>query len=366
MSIQVRAAVALGQNQPMRLETLQLDGPRENEVLIEMKAAGLCRSDLMLFDGTRTEWTDYPIVLGHEGAGIVLECGPGVSSVRPGDHVIPVAIPECGRCVACLSGRTNQCDEYFRPTVRRPFSLDGKPIRAFCELGTFADHIVVREMQVTKIRSDAPLDVVCCLGCAGMTGIGSALYTAKVEKNSTVVVFGAGGIGLNVMQGARLAGAKMIIAVDVNSTKETGARASGATHFINSRDVASQELVGVLHDLTGGGADYSFECVGGQQLLRTAVECTRRGWGTTVMVGVLPGEEEVQLRPRAILEGRKLMGAYLGNVRTRTDLPTLVEWAMDRKLTLDSLISHRISLDEIAKGFEMLESGETLRTVVLF
>ena len=350
----------------MRLETLVLEGPRENEVLIRMKAAGLCRSDLMLFDGTRTEWADYPIVLGHEGAGVVLECGPGVSTVRPGDHVIPVAIPECGVCAACRSGRTNQCDEYFRPTARRPFSLKGQPIRAFCELGTFADHIVVREMQVTKIRKDAPLDVVCCLGCAGMTGIGSALYLAKVEKDASVVVFGAGGIGLNVMQGARLAGARMIVAVDVNAAKEAGARASGATHFVDSRDLANDALIGHLHELTGGGADYAFECVGGAHLLRQAVECTRRGWGTTVMVGVLPGTEEVTLRPRSLLEGRKLMGAYLGNVKTRTDLPTLVDWVMERKLTLESLISHRIALDEIEKGFDMLASGQALRTVIVF
>ena len=221
-------------------------------------------------------------------------------------------------------------------------------------------------MQVTKIRNDAPLDVVCCLGCAGMTGIGSVLYTAKVEKGSSVVVFGAGGIGLNVMQGSRLTGARMIVAVDINADKEAGARASGATHFVGSRDLASNELIGRLHDLTGGGADYSFECVGGSHLLRQAVECTRRGWGTTVMVGVLPGSEEVNLRPRSILEGRKLMGAYLGNVKTRTDLPTLVDWVMEEKLTLESLISHRIALGEIEKGFAMLAAGQSLRTVIVF
>ena len=366
MSLQVLGAVAHGQKQPMRLETLELDGPREGEVLIKMKAAGICRSDLMLFDGTRADWTDYPIVLGHEGAGVVLECGPGVASVRPGDHVIPVAIPECGVCVACRSGRTNQCDEYFLPPTRRPFSLGGRSIRAFCELGTFADHVVVREIQVTKIRKDAPLDVVCCLGCAGMTGIGSVLYTARVERNSSVVVFGAGGIGLNVMQGSRLAGARMIVAVDVNAAKDAGARASGATHFVDSRNFTHDALIGHLRDLTGGGADYSFECVGDAHLLRQAVECTRRGWGTTVMIGVLPGTEEVSLRPRAILEGRKLMGAYLGNVRTRTDLPILVEWAMEKKLSLDSLISHRIAFGEIEHGFEMLACGQSLRTVIVF
>lgn len=362
--MEVRAAVAHGPRQPLTLETLVLDGPREHEVLIEIKAAGLCHSDLSLFDGSR-DWTDYPLVLGHEGAGIVVECGAGVTTVKPGDHVIPVPIPECGVCPACLSLRTNLCDEYFRPAPRRPFSRDNKPIRAFCELGTFADHIVVREMQVTKIRSDAPLDVVCCIGCAGMTGLGAALFTAKVEKDSSVVVFGAGGIGLNVIQGARLAGARMIVAVDTNPGKAPVANTSGATHFVNPLDLG-EDLVGYLHELTGGGADYSFECVGRANLLRQAVECTRRGWGTTVMVGVPPGGEEVSLRPRAILEGRKLMGSYLGNVRTRSEMPMLIDWAMEKKISLESLISHRITLDEIAYGFELLASGQAVRSVVSF
>jgi S-(hydroxymethyl)glutathione dehydrogenase/alcohol dehydrogenase len=364
MKMEVRAAVATAQNTPLSIEVLTLDGPREHEVLIQMKSAGLCHSDLSFFNGSR-KWDDYPIVLGHEGAGIVVECGKGVTSVKPGDHVIPVGIPECGVCAACLSTKTNLCEEYFLPNARCTRMRGTRAIPAFCELGTFSEHIIVREMQVTRIRSDAPLDVVCCLGCAGATGLGAALFTARVESGSTVVVFGLGGIGMNVVEGARLAGATTIIGIDVNPGKEVAGRVAGLTHFINPTLIAG-DLVGHLKELTQGGADYSFECVGSAAILRQAIECTRRGWGTAVMIGVPPGDQEITLRGRSILEGRRLMGSYLGNVKTRSQLPGLVDMYMDGKIALDNLISHRISLDQINEGFELLASGKSLRSVIDF
>jgi len=361
--MQVRAAYARRQSAPIEVGDFALDGPREREVLIEIKAAGLCHSDMSFFNGAR-DWADYPIVLGHEGAGIVRECGPGVESVRPGDHVIPVAIPECGTCPACRRRITNLCDSYFQPTSRRPFQLQGRPTRAFCELGTFSQMIVVREMQVTKIRADAPLDVVCCLGCAGATGIGAAIFTARMEPGTTAAVFGLGGIGLNVVEGARLSGASRIIGIDVNPEKEAAARAVGVTDFLTSR--AGGDVVERIKEITGGGVDYSFECVGDSRLLRQAVESTRIGWGVTVMLGVLPGGEEITLRPRSIQEGRKLIGSYLGNVKTRSELPLLVDWYMDGKLSLDALISHRIKLEDIGQGFDWLAKGEARRVVIDF
>lgn len=362
--MKTKAAFARAQNTPIAVDLFTLDGPRQGEVLISMKAAGLCHSDMSFFAGERI-WSDYPMVLGHEGAGVVLECGPGVTSVKPGDHVIPVGIPECGSCPACRSRKTNLCDYYFRPTERRPFSLNGRPTRAFCELGTFSETIVVREMQVTKIRADAPLDVVCCLGCAGATGIGAAIFTAKMEAGTSAAVFGLGGIGLNVVEGARLSGASIIIGIDTNPAKEAAARAVGATHFINPAE-AGDDLVGHIREITGGGADYSFECVGHAGVLRNAVECTRLGWGTTVTLGILPGTQEIALRPRALQEGRRLMGSYLGNIKTRSELPQLVDWYMDGKLSLDGLISHRITLDDIGAGFDLIASGEARRVVIDF
>ena len=364
MNRSTRAAVAYRQHAPLVLEQLRLADPGPREVVIEMKAAGICHSDLSFVNGER-DWPDYPLVLGHEGAGIVVECGREVTSVKPGDHVIPVGIPECGVCVACLSGKTNLCDEYYPAEIGRPFQMGQRSMRGFCDLGTFADRIVVREMQVAKVRADAPLDLICCLGCAGATGLGAALFTARVEKSSSVVVFGLGGIGLNVVEGARLAGARMIVGVDTNPAKEPRARAAGATHFVNPKTL-TDDLVGHLRELTCGGADYSFECVGSPALLRQAVECTRRGWGTTVMIGVPAGGDDIGIRPRAILEGRKLMGSYLGNIKTRSQLPELVDWFMDGKIALNSLISHRITLDDINQGFKMLADGTALRTVISF
>ena len=359
--MEVLAAFARAQHTPVSVETLDLDGPRDGEVLIEMRASGICHSDLSLIDGSR-DWTDYPIVLGHEGAGIVLECGKGVSGLKPGDHVIPVAIPECGTCPACRSRRTNLCDLYFKPVSRRPFSRHGRPVRAFCELGTFAEKIVVRDIQVTKIDKRAPLDVVCCLGCAGATGLGAALFTAKMEAGTSAAVFGLGGIGLNVVEGARIAGATMIVGIDTNPSKEPFARAAGITHFVDPS--TTRDIVGLIREITGGGADYSFECVGSAAILRQAVECTRIGWGTTVMLGILPNTQEVALRPRSLQEGRRLMGSYLGNVKSRSELPQLVDLYLEGRVSLDNLISHRMGLAEIGRGFELLASGVARRVVV--
>jgi S-(hydroxymethyl)glutathione dehydrogenase/alcohol dehydrogenase len=359
--MKVEAAFAVAQRRPIEIAEFELDGPRAGEVLIEVQAAGLCHSDMSFFDGSRN-WQDYPIILGHEGAGVIREVGPDVTSLLPGDHVILAGIPECGACPACLSTKTNLCDAYFKPVERRPFSRRGKPVRAFCELGTFSKYVTVREWQAAKIRNDVPLDVICCLSCAGATGVGSAVFTAKVEPGSSVVVFGLGGIGLNVVEGARIAGATTIIGVDTNPSKEEASRRLGVTHFLDPR--IAPDIVATIRALTGGGADYAFECVGSSKILSQAVESTRVGWGTTVTIGILPGEERVDLRSRALQEGRRLVGSYLGNIKTRSELPLLADWYAEGKLHLDDLISHRIKLDQIASGFAMLADGHARRVVV--
>ena len=361
--MKVHAAYADGQNRPIRVDEFDLDGPREGEVLVELEAAGLCHSDMSFFDGSRN-WHDYPIVLGHEGAGVVRETGPGVDSLVPGDHVILVGIPECGTCPACRSNRTNLCDAYFKPVERRAFALRGRPVRAFCELGTFSRFVTVREWQAAKVRRDVPLDVVCCLSCAGATGIGSAIFTAKVEKSSSVVVFGLGGVGLNVVEGGPIARGGAIIGAEPKPGQGGVGPAVGVTHFVDPRTAG--DIVAAIRGITDGGADYAFECVGSSRILSQAVESTRIGWGTTVTIGILPGDERVDLRPRALQEGRRLMGSYLGNVKTRSQLPLLADWYAQGKLHLDDLISHRIGLEAIAEGFEMLADGRARRVVVRF
>lgn len=362
--MRVKAALAVGPRQPLVVDQVELDGPRDDEVLIELKSAGLCHTDLMLIDGSRA-WPDYPIVLGHEGVGIVRECGRAVRSLRPGDAVIPSSVPECGRCAACRSPKTNACEEFFKPVSRKPFGWRGGQAAGFCNLGTFSEYIVVREIQVARIRQDAPMDKVCCMGCAGVTGLGAALFTARMEAGTSAVVFGLGGIGLNVVDGARLAGAAMIIGVDTHPAKEAVARQAGLTHYLNP-GAPGVDIVGAIRELTAGGADYAFECVGHADVLRQAIECTRIGWGTTVSIGVLAGAPDVPLRARAFLEGRRLMGSFLGNVKTRSQMPELVDWFVDGRLRLDNLISHRVSLDEINKGFDLMASPEARRVVIDF
>lgn len=357
-----KAAIALGPHRPLVVDEVEVDGPREGEVLVEVRSAGLCHTDLLFLDGSRT-WNDYPMVLGHEAVGVALECGPGVRSVSPGDHVIPVSIPECGVCPACRSTRTNLCDEFFKPQRRLTTSWRGEPIHSLFGLGTFSQYVVVPEIQTTVIRRDAPMGQMSCMGCAGMTGLGSALFTARVEAGSTVAVFGLGGIGLNVVDGARMAGASKIIGIDVNPEKEGIARAVGLTHFIQST-ATGKDLVAAICALATGGVDFSFECVGQPDLLRQAIECTRKGWGATVSVGGI--NKDIEIRPRAFLEGRTLTGSMLGNVKSRTQLPTLVDWYVEGRLKLDNLISHRIGIDDVNQGFELVKLGQARRVVIDF
>ncbi|MGR3375467.1 alcohol dehydrogenase catalytic domain-containing protein [Salipiger abyssi] len=365
--MKVKAAIATGQLQPLVIDEVDLDGPREGEVLIEIKSAGLCHTDQMLIDGSR-DWPDYPVILGHEGAGIVREVGPGVDRLTPGDAVIPLAMPECGECPPCRSDKSNLCDHYFKPNPRKPFSWQGRPVASFISLGTFAQFVTVRAFQVARIRDDAPLDQVCCMGCAGITGIGAALNTAKVAPGSSVAVFGLGGIGLNVIDGARLAGAGTIIGIDTNPDKQGPARKAGMTHFLDARDYQGDSVVEAIHKITGGGADYAFECVGHPVLAQQAVDSTRMGWSMAVMLGIMPGAvtDTIPIRPRSVQAGRWVTGSYLGNVKSLSQFPQLVDWYVDGKLTQDNLISHRIGLEQINEGFDLLKSGQAGRVVIDF
>lgn len=364
-SIDTRAAVCHAPGQPLSFETVQLRRPGPGEVLVEIKASGLCHSDYHQMSGSSTPYP-FPVILGHEGAGVVLECGPGVSSVEVGDHVVPLSIAECGVCRNCLSGKTNLCLEFFADMGGPSrFSLHGEPVAAYAGLGTFANHLVVREINVAPIRRDVPFDIACYIGCGVATGVGAVLYTARVEAGASVVVFGLGGIGLNVIQGARLAGAAQIIGVDINAERETLARRFGATEFIDPSD-DPDSVVGQIRELTGGGADYSFECVGNIELMRQAFDCTRPGWGTSVVIGVAPDGQELSAPPFDLQMGRSLKGSFLGNVKTRSQLPGLLDLYMDGSLDFDSLITHRLPVERINKGFDLMHGGQCVRAVVLF
>lgn len=366
MTLNVRAAVCHAAGEPLRLETVQLQPPGPGEVLVEIKASGLCHSDYHQMTGVSAPYP-YPVILGHEGAGVVVECGAGVESVRVGDHVVPLSIGECGTCGSCQSGRTNLCDGFFAGMAAPParFSLNGRPVAAYSNNGTFANFIVMAEQNVAKIRKDVPFDIACTIGCAVATGIGAVLYTAKVEAGSSVVVFGLGGIGLNVVQGARLAGARTIIGVDINPSCEARARTFGATHFINPADLAD-DLVDHLRALTGGGADFTFECVGNVPLMQTALAATRTGWGVCTVLGVPPDGVALPVIPFDLQLGRTLKGSFLGNVRTRSQLPGLLDLYVEGRINLDDLVTHRLPLDRINEGFDLMARGETLRTVVTF
>lgn len=365
MSIAVRAAVCHAPGRPLALETLQLRGPGPGEVLVEIKASGLCHSDYHQMTGASTPFP-FPVVLGHEGAGVVVECGAGVDSVRPGDHVIPLTIGECAHCANCRSGKTNLCLEFFADLgAPSHFSLNGAPVAAYSNVGTFAQYVVVRDINVARIRPDVPFDIACYVGCGVSTGVGAVLYTARVERGASVAVFGLGGIGLNVVQGARLAGAQRIIGIDINPQREALARAFGVTDFVNPQALDG-DLVEYLHALSGGGVDYSFECVGNVRLMRQALDCTRPGWGVSVVVGVAPDGQELSAPPFNLLLGRTWKGSFLGNVKTRSQLPTLLDWYAEGRLNLDDLITHRLPLEQINEGFELLRRGESVRTVVTF
>ena len=363
--MEVRAAFAEGPHRALVIDTVELDAPRHGEVLIRMHSAGLCHTDLMLFDGTWT-WDDYPIVLGHEGSGTVAAVGPGVTRLSPGDKIIPLSMPECGRCAACLSDRTNLCELFLAPNPRRPFRHAGRAMPAFSGLGTFAEYAVVREVQVARIPEAARLGDVCCLDCAAITGIGSVTYGARVTPGASMVVFGLGGIGLNVVDGGRLAEAGAIVGVDRNRNKEAAGRRAGMTHFIDASDPGT-DVVSEIARITGGGADFSFECVGHPAVLQQALDCTRSGWGMTVSIGVMPGSasDTIPLRWRS-LRGRTLTSVTLGNMKSLSQFPELVAAFIDGKLANADLISHRIGLDEINEGFALLKSGQARRIVVDF
>jgi S-(hydroxymethyl)glutathione dehydrogenase/alcohol dehydrogenase len=361
--IDIKAAVLHAVGQPLVIETLQLDDPQVGEVLVEMKAAGLCQSDLHVMEGRNNSKVPMPVVLGHEGAGVVLAVGPGVTTLQPGDHVIPYQ-PECRQCAYCTSGKTNRCLASQPPNPSR-MSLNGRPVANSYGLSTFATHSITPEIRLAKIRADAPFDEIACVGCAGATGIGSALFVAKVEAGSKVVVFGLGGIGLNIVQACRMAGAVQIVGVDTNPAKEELARRYGVTTFVNPKTL-NEDLVTHLRGLTGGGADYAFEAIGSTATMEVAFEVAHPHWGQMIMVGEAPEGSQLGLAPANFIGGRSFRGAVMGGVKGRTDLPKLVDWIMQGKLNLSDMVTRRISLDQINEGYDDLRKGIGLRSVVIF
>jgi len=367
----VRAAVAHAAGAALTIETVQLDGPKAGEVLIEIKASGICHTDEFTRSGADPEGL-FPAILGHEGAGVVVDVGPGVTGLRRGDHVVPLYIPECRQCKSCLSRKTNLCTairatqgQGVMPDGTSRFSLQGKPLHHYMGCSTFANFTVLPEIAVAKIREDAPFDKVCYIGCGVTTGIGAVINTAKVEPGANVVVFGLGGIGLNVVQGARLAGADRIIGVDLNPAREALARKFGMTHFVNPSDVRG-DLVPWLVELTGGGADYSFECIGNVDVMRQALECCHRGWGVSVIIGVAGAGQEIRTRPFQLVTGRTWKGTAFGGARGRTDVPRIVDWYMDGKINIDDLITHQMPLTRINEGLDLMLKGESIRSVVVY
>jgi S-(hydroxymethyl)glutathione dehydrogenase/alcohol dehydrogenase len=368
--MKTRAAVAWKAGAPLTIEEVDLQGPREGEVLVEIKATGICHTDQYTLSGADPEGI-FPAILGHEGAGVVLECGPGVKSLKAGDHVIPLYTPECRQCKFCLSQKTNLCQAIratqgkgLMPDGTSRFSLDGKPLFHYMGTSTFSNYIVVPEIALARIREDAPFDKVCYIGCGVTTGVGAVLFTAKVEAGANVVVFGLGGIGLNVIQGAKMVGANKIIGIDINPAREKMAREFGMTHFINPKDV--ENVVDAIVQLTDGGADYSFECVGNTTLMRQALECCHKGWGKSIVIGVAAAGQEISTRPFQLVTGRHWLGSAFGGARGRTDVPKIVDWYMDGKLRIDELITHTMPLEKINDGFALMERGESIRSVVLF
>ena len=367
----VRAAVAWGAGKPMTIETVQLEGPRHGEVLVEMKATGVCHTDYFTLSGADPEGL-FPTILGHEGAGIVVEVGPGVTSLKKGDHVIPLYTPECRECDYCLNPKTNLCQairstqgQGLMPDGTSRFSMDGKMLHHYMGCSTFANYSVLPEIALAKIREDAPFDKVCYIGCGVTTGVGAVINTAKVEPGSNVVVFGLGGIGLNVIQGARMVGANKIIGVDLNDDRKALGEKFGMTDFVNPKDIDG-DVVEALVDLTNGGADYSFECIGNVNTMRQALECCHKGWGVSVIVGVAGAGQEISTRPFQLVTGRVWKGTAFGGARGRTDVPQIVDWYMDGKINIDDLITHTMPLDDINSAFDLMHSGESIRSVVLY
>jgi S-(hydroxymethyl)glutathione dehydrogenase / alcohol dehydrogenase len=368
--MKTRAAVAWKAGAPLTIEEVDLDGPRAGEVLVEIKATGICHTDHYTLSGADPEGL-FPAILGHEGAGVVVDVGPGVTSLRKDDHVIPLYTPECRQCKFCLSRKTNLCQAIrstqgkgLMPDGSSRFSLDGKPLFHYMGTSTFSNYIVVPEIALAKIRPDAPFDKVCYIGCGVTTGVGAVLFTAKVEAGANVVVFGLGGIGLNVIQAAKMVGADKIIGIDINPAREAMARQFGMTHFINPRDV--ENVVDAIVQLTDGGADYSFECVGNTQLMRQALECCHKGWGKSIVIGVAAAGQEISTRPFQLVTGRHWLGSAFGGARGRTDVPKIVDWYMEGKLKIDELITHTLPLERINDGFDLMERGESIRSVVVY
>jgi S-(hydroxymethyl)glutathione dehydrogenase / alcohol dehydrogenase len=376
--MRTRAAVAVAAGKPLEIMEVNLEGPKAGEVLVEIKATGICHTDEFTLSGADPEGL-FPAILGHEGAGVVVEVGPGVTSVRTGDHVIPLYTPECRQCPSCLSRKTNLCTairgtqgQGLMPDGTTRFStLEGEPILHYMGCSTFSNFTVLPEIAVAKVREDAPFDKICYIGCGVTTGIGAVINTANVEAGAKAVVFGLGGIGLNVIQGLRLAGADMIIGVDLNNDRKAWGERFGMTHFVNSKEVDGS-VVPHLVNLTKtpfdqiGGADYSFDCTGNVKVMRDALECTHRGWGVSVVIGVAPAGAEISTRPFQLVTGRVWKGTAFGGARGRTDVPKIVDWYMDGKIQIDPMITHLLKLEDINKGFDLMHAGESIRSVVVY
>ena len=369
--MKTKAAVAIAAGKPLEIMTVDLDGPKAGEVLVELKATGICHTDEFTRSGGDPEGL-FPSILGHEGAGVVVDVGAGVTTVTKGDHVIPLYTPECRQCKSCLSRKTNLCTAIratqgkgVMPDGKSRFSMGGKPLYHYMGCSTFSNYTVLPEIAVAKIREDAPFDKVCYIGCGVTTGIGAVINTARVEPGANVVVFGLGGIGLNVIQGARMAGANRIVGVDLNPKRKALGQKFGMTHFVNPKEVGG-DLVAHLVELTGGGADYSFECIGNVDVMRQALECCHRGWGVSVIIGVAGAGQEIKTRPFQLVTGRVWKGTAFGGARGRTDVPKIVDWYMEKKINIDDLITHVMPLEKINDGFDLMHKGESIRSVVTY
>ena len=365
-----RAAVAFEAGKPLEIVEVDLEGPKAGEVLVEIKATGICHTDEFTLSGADPEGA-FPAILGHEGAGIVQEVGPGVTSLKPGDHVIPLYTPECRECEYCLHPKTNLCQKVratqgqgLMPDGTSRFSYKGEKILHYMGCSTFSNYSVLPEIALAKVREDAPFDKICYIGCGVTTGVGAVMFTAKVEPGARAVVFGLGGIGLNVIQGLRLVGARQIVGVDLNPAREATARQFGMTHFLNPKDHA--DLVGHLVELTGGGADYSFECIGNVEVMRAALECCHKGWGESIIIGVAPAGAEISTHPFQLVTGRSWRGTAFGGARGRTDVPKIVDMYMEGRIDIDSLITHTMPLEQINSAFDLMHEGKSIRSVVLY
>ncbi|HUO92661.1 MAG TPA: S-(hydroxymethyl)glutathione dehydrogenase/class III alcohol dehydrogenase [Rhizomicrobium sp.] len=370
--MKTKAAIAWNAGEPLAVTEVDLEGPHAGEVLVEICATGICHTDAFTLSGADPEGL-FPAILGHEGAGIVREVGAGVTSVKPGDHVIPLYTPECRQCKTCLSRRSNLCTSIratqgkgLMPDGTSRFKVDGKPISHYMGCSTFSNFTVLPEIAVAKVREDAPFDKICYIGCGVTTGIGAVIYTAKVWPGANVVVFGLGGIGLNVIQGARMVGADKIIGIDINPSKVAMAKKFGMTHFVNPDEVGRDKVVQAIVDLTGGGADFSFECIGNVHTMRQALECAHRGWGESIIIGVAGAGQEISTRPFQLVTGRVWKGSAFGGARGRTDVPKIVDWYMEGKIDIDSLITHTMPLQKINDAFDLMHEGKSIRSVVVF